>query len=1164
MSCCASAALWLLWVAMVIAEEPAGDGNPEPGGRHYVAESRERSGGLQGAGDGNPKLLPTAAEIQSQAQQAAAADLDDAAKAKIAKLYQQALAELTAAEKSAAAADAWRQRMSEAPARLAKLKREIATGPAPAANVPPEADAGELSQLIADAKAAFKDAQQRCDAAEAEPARRTARQAELTALIAAAAARLAAMEKERSELDERNASSPVAIAEQTHRRLRVMALSAQGDALRAEAEALEATAGQSRWERDAAAAQLAPLKKHVESLTKRVAERRRMEAAKELQLAQRETALAHPAVKAVLAENARLIEERQRLAQDRSRIDQQLAQMTELYDAWRKTIERTKAKVRAAGLSETIGLMLRKQRRELPDPSFHRSQPQARQPLVRQVQYRRLELHDARGDLADVADEVQATLGGLDWPVGDDEHQEIEFAAHEAYEQRRKQIDTLAAEYDAYFESLAELDAIQRQIAEQSHDYAGFIGERILWIRSTAPLTERPLAGLSESLARLTSPDAWLGVGKALWLDVLRHPLAYALALVAGLFLLRHHLAMRQRISEIGRQVRNNPAVPVRRSFEAFLLTLELAMFWPGLMLLASWRLGSAEAATELSRALAMGVSLAACTCLFFEVPRRVLRERGLAEAHFQWPAQAVAHLRDVLRVLLLVQVPAALVIGTTEALAGRTRDDALGRAVFVATMLIVAGVAWRLLRHRGRLMRALLAQWPNGWFYRLRKHWLWPGIAGPLALAVLAGAGYYYSALELTWRAQISMALLFALVSMQGLGVRWLVAARVQLARLRMQFDPGTEIVPASPLARVAGDSVRPGDFAHAMLAEHDGPARLDDTDARIALAVQRQRRGIDPATIKAQTRRVLITLLCILGAVGLWLIWIDVFPALNVLRRVPLGGTTLAHVVVAATIGLVAIVALRNLPGLLEVLGLSRLPLDNGARYAVATICRYTISVMAVILIAWLIGFDWSKIQWLVAAMLVGLGFGLQEIFANFVSGLIILLERPVRPGDTITIGETSGEVLRIQMRATTIRDGDCKELIVPNKEIVTGRVVNWSLSDTTLRIVIPVGIAYGSDTELATQILSRIASEHPKVLQTPKSQVVFSQFGESALVFQLRVFVPHAEHSNRVTHELHTAIDREFRQAGIAIASPQLDLRIRAIDPSVLSAARRDRAA
>jgi potassium efflux system protein len=559
-----------------------------------------------------------------------------------------------------------------------------------------------------------------------------------------------------------------------------------------------------------------------------------------------------------------------------------------------------------------------------------------------------------------------------------------------------------------------------------------------------------------------------------------------------------------------------------------------------------------------------MGVSLAACTCLFFEVPRRVLRQHGLAEAHFQWPSAAVAHLRDVLRVLLLVQVPAALVIGTTEALAGRTRDDALGRAVYVATMLVAGGVAWRLLRHRGRFMRAFLAQMPSGWFYRLRKHWLWPGIAAPLALAGLAATGYYYTALELTWRAQMSLALLFGLISMQGLGVRWLVAARVQLARLRMQFDPGTEIVPAAALARISGDSVKPGDFAHSMFAPESRPARPDDTDARIAIAAQRQRRGIDPAVIKAQTRRMLITLLCLLGAVGLWLIWIDVFPALNVLRRVPLGGTTLAHVVVAAMIGLVAIVALRNLPGLLEVLGLQRLPLDNGARYAVATICRYTISVAAVILIAWLIGFDWSKIQWLVAAMLVGLGFGLQEIFANFVSGLIILLERPVRPGDTITIGEVSGEVLRIQMRATTIRDGDCKELIVPNKEIVTGRVVNWSLSDTTLRIVIPVGIAYGSDTELAAQILARLASEHPKVMDAPRPQVVFSQFGQSALVFQLRVFVPHAEHTNRVTHELHTAIEREFRQAGIEMAAPLLDLRIRAIDPSVLAAARRDRAA
>ena len=131
-------------------------------------------------------------------------------------------------------------------------------------------------------------------------------------------------------------------------------------------------------------------------------------------------------------------------------------------------------------------------------------------------------------------------------------------------------------------------------------------------------------------------------------------------------------------------------------------------------------------------------------------------------------------------------------------------------------------------------------------------------------------------------------------------------------------------------------------------------------------------------------------------------------------------------------------------------------------------ATVSRYLITVVGLLLCFGVVGVGWSKVQWLVAAMGLGLGFGLQEIFANFISGLIILFERPVRVGDVVTIDGITGVVSRIRIRATTITDGDRKELIIPNKEFITGRVLNWTLTDPVNRVVIPVGVAYGSDTE------------------------------------------------------------------------------------------------
>jgi potassium efflux system protein len=180
------------------------------------------------------------------------------------------------------------------------------------------------------------------------------------------------------------------------------------------------------------------------------------------------------------------------------------------------------------------------------------------------------------------------------------------------------------------------------------------------------------------------------------------------------------------------------------------------------------------------------------------------------------------------------------------------------------------------------------------------------------------------------------------------------------------------------------------------------------------------------------------------------------------------------------------------------------------------------------------------------------VGLGFGLQEIVANFVCGLIVLFERPFRIGDTVTIGDISGTVTRIRIRATTVIDFDRKELIVPNKEFIVGRLVNWSLSDNRIRIRIPVGIAYGSDTKLATELLVQAARKNPHVLHKPAAEAVFKGFGDNSLDFELRVYINGIENWWSMLHELNISIDNAFKEAGVTIAFPQRDVHLDATGP------------
>jgi potassium efflux system protein len=300
-------------------------------------------------------------------------------------------------------------------------------------------------------------------------------------------------------------------------------------------------------------------------------------------------------------------------------------------------------------------------------------------------------------------------------------------------------------------------------------------------------------------------------------------------------------------------------------------------------------------------------------------------------------------------------------------------------------------------------------------------------------------------------------------------------------------------------------------------------------------------------------QTRRLIGAATTIFLAVGFWYTWNDVLPAMEklgttVLYTIQDQDITLGAAVTALVVVILTVIVARNVPGLLEIVILRRLPLDRGVRFAIITVCRYILVIVGIVWAFSEIGIGWGKVQWLIAAMTVGLGFGLQEIFANFVSGLILLFEQPIRVDDVVTVGDVTGKVTMIHIRATTIRKWDQRELIVPNKEFITGRLINWTLSDNTLRRDFPVGIAYGSDIRKAERLLYEIAQADPRVLKDPPPTVLFKGFGDSSLDFELRVCYSGIDNNLPIWHDINFAIDDAFRQAGIEIAFPQRDVHIR----------------
>lgn len=227
-----------------------------------------------------------------------------------------------------------------------------------------------------------------------------------------------------------------------------------------------------------------------------------------------------------------------------------------------------------------------------------------------------------------------------------------------------------------------------------------------------------------------------------------------------------------------------------------------------------------------------------------------------------------------------------------------------------------------------------------------------------------------------------------------------------------------------------------------------------------------------------------------------------------------------------------------------------LKRIAIERGARDAILTLFGYVAFVLAVIVSLKASSVDLTGLAIVSGALALGLGFGLQGIANNFVSGLILLFERPIRAGDFVSIGDVEGYVRSIRIRATEIETLDNQNVLVPNSELVSGRVTNWVLRDTHGRLQIQVGVAYGSDVEKVREILEAIGREHPEVItdgRAPAPRALFMGFGDSSLDFELRVRVQRIERRFSVLSDINFLLDRAFREAGIKIPFPQRDLHI-----------------
>jgi potassium efflux system protein len=560
---------------------------------------------------------------------------------------------------------------------------------------------------------------------------------------------------------------------------------------------------------------------------------------------------------------------------------------------------------------------------------------------------------------------------------------------------------------------------------------------------------------------------------------------------------------------------------------------LLLVLPLPLMLNYVGWFLSDGSQIADFTKAMGEGLQGAVLPLFFLQFFYRIFAVDGLARKHFQWQKPSVGLLRKQIAWIRFIVIPGAFIISGTGASKFSVHSDSIGRLALIIIMIAMAVFAGRLLKPSTGLLKSYIIKDPAGWVSRLRYAWYFSAIAIPLVIIGFAVAGYYLSALELQQKLVITLRLIFSTVILHELVFRWLTLINRQLAMTN-----------ALQKRKVAV-------FNEKHIAGSEDPV--------LPLSEQQ----IDIPKINAQTIKLLNLFIGFTLVVGFWATWKNILPAFSFLDEIVLWQhlvnidgqesyqpITMTNLFLAGLYVFIGVVSVRNFSGVMELLLFRRLSIEAGGRYAVNQLAKYGLFSIGFISVANELGGSWSQVQWLVAALSVGLGFGLQEIFANMVSGIILLFERPIRVGDTVTIGSITGKVSRIHMRATTLIDWDKKEVVVPNKTFITSQLINWTLSDPITRVVIPVGIAYGSDVDLAHQVILETVNSAPLVLAEPEPSVMLIGFGDSALNFTISVFV--SELSNRlpVTHDLHLRIEKALREHKIEIPRPQRDIHVRSV--------------
>ena len=1056
---------------------------------------------------------------------------------------------------------------------LAKLREEIAGAPdalkrleTAAANSPADEsplDNGQsgteqLEQKLAEVKGVLATRQLSVDERERNLS-------QLLNQARSGANELAELRKGLAKLREQQGAEPgdnvLASVDGLWRAARIRLLQLRADVIELRLGNIDLLTELARKARDVAMAEVDAVQRRYAALLEIVQQRRQQDAADAVSAAEDQSPEAPSVLKVLQADIAALAREQAQLLAEEAEYRRRLDQVNRNLERIKKDYDRIQQAVELGGSSTQISSLLQKRRRLAPSPERLGREVLAFQQLLSDAGLRQLEIDEQLQEFIDDREGISSLV----------ESKGFDFAAIASAGQgdavrevvgifRQTALD-LWQSYTRYLNVVSQLEANTLALTQEARRYQAFIEDRLLWVPSTAQM---PL----DQPGLLIDGLQWFVQGEhltALATDLLRLPSSRTVVLtfwlLVGIVLLLLRRPALRRLAQCAEATRRVRTDRFSLTLMALFHTLVLIALVPWFLIGGGLLIGKMADATNTTLIYAAGLQAAGHVILFLGVLRHICRSNGLGLAHLRWHPSLCENLGRQAAWLMPIGAPLAFfgAAGTATvttdfinlSTAVQIEDIglvAIGRLSFVARMVLLMYVIHRVWRKGGAVISAFAESVERAKWAQYHILWFGPALMIPFALILSAAMGYFYSAVFVTAILGKTLWFIIAAVLAKDLLLRGLYVTKRQL-RFQEALRYRDESIAQREAANEGGDT--PVDSAIHELEE----------------------RKVDYNELGDQARSLvqLGFTLSIIG--GLWWIWADVFPALGFLKAVELPITTsrlidgvtqevpltLSDMVAGLLLGGLALFAAVKVPAVLELTLLQRLPMSRASRYAITTMSQYIVAMIGVFITFKSLGLQWSSIQWLVAALSVGLGFGLQEIVANFISGIILLFEQPIRVGDVVTVDGTTGTVSRIRIRATTIVSWERQELVIPNKSFITGQLINWTLSDTVNRVMITVGVGYDTDTRLAMQLMHEVAEEHPNVMSDPVHRISFEGFGDNALTLNMRAFLGNIETRLQTISELHQAILDKFREAGIEIAFPQRDVHLSTSAPLELHLSR-----